>query len=161
MFGVKPVSISSLTARVRDAPMLARGVPMRRWAFVALTTLSIMVALACSSGKALEDGGGTAGAGTEGMLTVQRIEVQVVGSAPPEVFVHVHGVLLDGCTFLGAVEQHRDGQMITVTIATRHTKAEVCTMIAQLVDKTIRLDGAFTPGSYTVNVNGVVGKFSV
>jgi len=138
---------------------------MRRWVFVALTTLSIMVALACSSGKALEDGGGTAGAGTEGMLTVQRIEVQVVRSGapstPPEIFVHVHGVLLDGCTFLGAVEQHRDGQMITVTISTRHTKAEVCTMIAQLVDKTIRLEGAFAPGSYTVNVNGVVEKFSV
>jgi hypothetical protein len=133
---------------------------MRIWGFAALITLSIMVALACSSGKALEDGG-TTGGSTDGMLSVQRIEVQVVRSTTPQVFVHVHGVLLDGCTFLGAVEQHRENQVVTVTISTRHTSAEVCTMIAKLVDETIRLEGAFAPGSYTVNVNGVVEKFSI
>jgi hypothetical protein len=133
---------------------------MRSWVFTALTTVSIMLALACTGGKAFEDGG-TAGESAQGVLSVQRIEVRVVRSTPPQIFVHVHGVLLDGCTFLGTVEQHRVGQLVTVTISTRRTKAEVCTMIAKLVDETIRLEDAFTPGSYAVNVNGVVANFSV
>jgi len=119
--------------------------------------LSAMLALgACD---ALGDGG-NGGAGKDGMLTVQRIEVQVVRSTPPQVFVLVHGVLLNGCSTVGTIEQHRDGQVITVTIPI-HTTAEVCTMIAKLVDEKVRLEGDFKPGSYTVNVNGVVEHFSI
>jgi hypothetical protein len=119
-----------------------------------LLVLSTMFALA--QGRAY----GAGGSGTNGMLTVQRIEVQVVRSAPPQAFVHVHGVVLNGCTTVGAIEQHRDDKAITVTIST-HTTGEVCTMIAQLVDEKVRLEGEFTTGSYTVNVNGVVVHFTI
>jgi ribosome-interacting GTPase 1 len=106
-------------------------------------------------------GGGTANAGREGMLSVDRIEVQIVRSDLPQVFARVHGVLTDGCTSLGAISQRRNAQVITVTISTRHSDAEMCTMLARLVDETIRLEGTFAPGSYTVDVNGVVQKFRV
>ena len=128
--------------------------------FCALAVLLTVLWPACVRAKA-SGGGGAVGRDTQATLSVQRIEVQVTASVPPQVFVRVHGILLDGCTFLDAVEQHRVGHLITVTVATRHTNAEKCTMIAKLVEETIRLQGAFPPGSYTVNVNGTVEKFSL
>jgi len=100
------------------------------------------------------------GNGTEGQLTVQRIEVNVVRSVPPKVFVRIHGVVLNGCTDVGAAAQHKSGQTVIVTIPT-HTRDRVCTMMARLVDETIRLEGDFVPGSYTLNVNGVIEHFHV
>lgn len=96
----------------------------------------------------------------EGRLSIQWIEVKVVRSVPTKVFVHVHGVVLNGCTDVGAAKQHRNGHIITVTIPT-YTRHRVCTMIARLVDETIRLEGDFAAGYYTVNINGVVEHFQV
>lgn len=105
-------------------------------------------------------GSGNTGDYAQGQLAVRGIDVRVVRTTPVKVFVDVHGVLLNGCTYLGTVEQHRDTHVITVTLSTYSTR-EVCTMVAQLVDKTIRLDGEFASGSYTVKVNGVVRDFCV
>ena len=124
---------------------------MLRWQLIViLTFLSSMLAGIIANGSEAK----------EQRLAVQRIEVQVVRETPVRVFVQVHGVVLNGCTHLGAIEQHRDAQVVTVTIAT-HPTAETCTMMARLVDETIRLDGRFTPGSYAVNVNGVVANFRI
>ena len=100
------------------------------------------------------------GENTEGKLAVQQIEVQVVRSTPLQVFLRVHGIILNGCTYLGTIEQHRHARLVTVTIPT-HTTGEVCTGIARLVDEKIRLKGAFPPGAYSVNVNGVVEHFRI
>jgi hypothetical protein len=122
--------------------------------------LAVLSTLALGSGEVLGAGRTIAGS-TEGALSVQRIEVHVVRSTPPRVFVRVHGVLLNGCTTVGTIQQRRDAQVITVTIPT-HTTAEVCTMMARLVDEKVRLEGEFTSGSvYTVNVNGVIENFSL
>ena len=104
--------------------------------------------------------GGQSGVGErEGRLTVDRIQVNVVRSVPPKVFVRVQGNML-ACAQLGAVEQQRKGQTVAVTILT-HTPRTLCTMMARLIDETIRLEGDFGPGSYTLEVNGVVKKFTV
>lgn len=98
----------------------------------------------------------------DGSLQIDRVEVQVVRTAqPPQVLVRVKGLLLDGCTSLGAVSQRRDGNTVTVTISTKHSGATVCTQVAQLLDETIRLEGPFSPGEYVVRVNGVARRFSV
>jgi inhibitor of cysteine peptidase len=95
-------------------------------------------------------------------LRIERVEVQVVRTTrPPQVVVRVQGMLLDGCTSLGPVSQRRDGRTVTVTIATKHTGAKVCTQVAQLLDETIRLEGTFSAGEYVVRVNGVGRRFSV
>jgi hypothetical protein len=122
---------------------------MLRWGFLTLTLLSTVLAI-----------GAVASDSAERRLAIQRIEVRVVRSTPRQVFVRVNAVVLDGCTHLDAVTQHRDANVVTVTIPT-HTIGEVCTMTAQLVDQTIRLEGQFSRGSYTVNVNGVSAKFRV
>jgi hypothetical protein len=95
------------------------------------------------------------------MLQVDRIDVQVLRSAPAQVQVRVQGMLLDGCTSLGPVSQRRQGSAVTVTIATVNTGASVCTQVAQLVDTLVRLEGSFPSGAYRVRVNGVEKTFRV
>jgi hypothetical protein len=119
--------------------------------FTFLTILSIILTL-----RAIAISGGN----SEAKLQVQKVEVQVVRSTPLQVFVRVHGVVLNGCTYPGTVEQHHEAGMVTVTIPT-YTTAKVCTGIARLVDEKIRLSGTFPPGSYSVNVNGVVEHFQI
>jgi hypothetical protein len=128
---------------------IKRVAEMLRWVFTALTLVSTVLAI-----------GAVARGSAEERLAIQRIEVRVVRSMPPQVFVRVHGVELNGCTHLDAIEQHRDGKVVTLTIPI-HTTGEVCTMMARLVDETIRLEGEFTRGRYTVNVNGVSANFRV
>jgi hypothetical protein len=123
-----------------------------------LTALVILPTMLALLSNALANAGGKSDAGAEGRLNVQRIEIKVVRSVPPEVFVRVHGVVLNGCTVLGKVVQHQTGHMVTVTIPTQ-TRDRVCTMMARLIDETIRLEGDFAPGFYTLDVNGVVERF--
>ncbi len=122
--------------------------------FMLLSTILPLGANACA------DTGRKGGGDVEGRLTVQRIEVKVVRSVPPQVFARVHGVVLNGCTVFGAVAQHKNGYAVTLTIPT-HVRSRVCTMMARLIDETIRLDGDFAPGLYTLEVDGVVEQFKV
>src|SRR5262245_32012454 len=95
-------------------------------------------------------------------LKIDGIEVKIVRTPqPPHVMVRVHGLLLDGCTSLGAVSQRREANVVTLTIATKHSGAQVCTSMAKILDETIRLEGAFQPGEYVVRVNGVAHRFSI
>jgi hypothetical protein len=105
--------------------------------------------------------GTAAGTGTTGRMQVDSVDVQIAESFPPQVFVRFQGVLGDGCTTLGEMSQRRKGNTIDVTVATNHSGAEVCTAIAQLVDKTIKLEGDFPPGEYIVRVNGVERQFRI
>ncbi len=105
--------------------------------------------------------GSTAGAPTTGLAQIDKVEVRIAESAPPQIFVQFRGTLGDGCTSLGAISQRRDGNTIDVTVATNHSGAEVCTAIAQLIDQTISLEGDFPPGEYTVRVNGVAQQFRI
>src|SRR5215469_8411885 len=98
---------------------------MRQFVLTTLMLLSTILAFGSnvSADAARRDGGGI-----EGQLTIQRIEVNVVRSVPPKVFVRVHGVVLNGCTDVGASAQDKSGHTVTVTIPT-HTRDRVCTMM--------------------------------
>jgi hypothetical protein len=98
---------------------------------------------------------------SDGLLQVDRIEVEVIGHSPALVQVRVQGMLLDGCTSLGPVSQRRRGGAVTVTIPTVSTGGPVCTQLAQLVDTIVRLEGRFAPGDYRVRVNGIERAFRV
>jgi hypothetical protein len=130
---------------------------MRQLVITSLMLLATVLALGSNSSA---DTGEKGDKSMEGRLDVQRIEVKVVRAVHPQVFVRVHGVVLNGCTDIGEVEQHKNGNIVSVTIPT-FTRHSVCTMMARLIDETIRLDGDFGPGSYTVNVNDVVQRFRV
>ena len=103
----------------------------------------------------------TPAGGTAGVLGIERVDVVVAESAPPQVSVRFTGYLADGCTSLGAISQRRFGSAIEVTVATSRAAADACTMVATPVEQTLRLEGAFPAGSYTVTVNGVAKTFTV
>lgn len=92
---------------------------------------------------------------------IDSVEVQIAESHPVQVFAQVKGTLGDGCTSLGTISQKRNTNTIEVTVLANHTGAEVCTMIAQIIDKNIALEGDFPAGQYVVRVNGVEKQFSV
>ena len=123
--------------------------------------IAVLLLGACASTGGGYTTSATSTALLEGLPQVDRVEVQILPSRPTQVRVRVQGVLLDGCTSLGSVSQEREGNEVTVTIKTVHTRASICTQVAQLVDTTVRLEGAFPPGPYLVRVNGVEKRFRV
>jgi hypothetical protein len=94
-------------------------------------------------------------------IQVSSVDVQVRGSAPAQVGVAIEGTIGDGCTRLERIEQERAGNAVSVRIVGQHSGEPICTMIAQLYRDNVGLDGTFEPGSYTLDVNGVVREFVV
>ena len=73
-----------------------------------------------------------------------------VKDGQPQAFVQ--GNLGDGCTSLESVTQERSGQRIAIALTSVH-RGEVCTMIMQMVNEWVPLQGVVTPGEYTVRAN--------
>ncbi len=121
---------------------------MKKWILLAL----VLLLSAC---------GATAGGAQDSLLQVDNVEVQVAESSPPQVSARVQGTLGNGCFSLGEIRQQRNGNTIEVTITTKHSGSEVCTMIAQMVDEKISLEGDFPPGEYIVRVNGIERTFRI
>jgi len=94
-------------------------------------------------------------------IQIDQVDVLVMESFPVQVSAHITGVVGDGCSELHAVEQQRSGNVITITVTRRRRPADVCTMIAQLYDETLRLEGSFPAGDYTLKVNDVVKTFRI
>jgi hypothetical protein len=94
-----------------------------------------------------------------GQVHIERVDVRILESAPPQAVAHVEGVLGDGCTELHSVEQRRSGNAVEVTIRNQRPRDAICTMIAKLYQADIRLEGQYPPGQYTVKVNGVERAF--
>ncbi len=94
-------------------------------------------------------------------IQVDNVEVLIMESFPVRVSVRVQGALGDGCMSAGPVTQVRNGDTVEVTVMGTHSGAEVCTMIMQMYDQTIALEGDFPPGEYIVRVNGVERSFRV
>lgn len=129
---------------------------MRKFILIGLIALMGLLS-ACGA----NNGTGANPVPREGVITIETVEVTVAESFPVQVIAHVRGFLGDGCTSLGAITQERTGNTIKVTIAATHSGAEVCTMIAPMVDERISLEGEFPAGEYVVEVNGVATTFQV
>ena len=93
-------------------------------------------------------------------IQIDRVDVLILESSPPQVTVRVEGVLGDGCATLHSVGQVRSGNTVTVTILRERPRKAICTQIAKLYDEVIRLEGQFPPGDYLLRVNSVEKTFS-
>jgi len=125
---------------------------MRQFLIAMLILSSSLFALRAYAGAAPEP--------ENDQLTIQSVVVDVIRSAPTRIFVHIHGVVLNGCTDIGEIVQHRDDHTIMVKIPTI-VHQQICTMMARLIDKTIQLNGDFPSGVYKVDVNGTIRQFRV
>ena len=96
-----------------------------------------------------------------GVVTIERVEFVVLESYPLQVQAHITGYLGDGCTTFAGISQQREGHVITIMVKAVHSGAEICTAIAPMLDQSVMLEGSFTPGQYTVIVNGTAYQLTV
>ena len=94
-------------------------------------------------------------------LAVESVQVRIMESFPVQVSAQVKGHLRDGCESLAGTTQSRNGNTVSVTIATERETDRVCTQALVPVEENVRLDGAFPSGTYVVRVNGIEQTFRV
>ncbi len=94
-------------------------------------------------------------------IQIDRVDVLILKSFPPQAAAHVTGVVGDGCSSLHSVRQVRSGNTVTLTILRQRPRVAVCTQIALLYDESIRLDGQYPPGTYILRVNDVERTFTI
>ncbi len=92
-------------------------------------------------------------------LAVDAVSVETAPGAAP--LAVVQGTLGDGCTSLFQQRQRREGNAVYVEFTTKRPQDAVCILIAQLVELRVPLDGAFPPGAYRLEVNGVEARFAL
>ena len=88
---------------------------------------------------------------------------QTAASAEAGVPVEVllKGAIPDGCSSLGDVRQERNVNILTVTLDMSRPKGAFCTQVVRPFRFYLPLDGRYTPGHYTLKVNGLVHPFQV
>jgi hypothetical protein len=93
-------------------------------------------------------------------IQIERVDVRILESFPPQASAHVEGVLGDGCSSFHSVAQERSGDTIVVTILRERPRDAVCTLIARLYKADIHLEGQYPPGTYVLRVNGFEKTFT-
>lgn len=93
-------------------------------------------------------------------LHVDDAIVMVGTSRPAQVSLQVKGSLPDPCSAVAAVTQRREGNKVIVSIPVRRGTG-ICAQMIQPTTVSVRLDGAFESGSYTVVINGVERTFKI
>lgn len=99
-----------------------------------------------------------------GMANVESIEVSKTESFPVGVNILVKGYLEDSCTKLGDTKQVFLDSTFMVTLESKKPqKADVCAQVVQNFEENIVLEGVsgLPKGTYTVEVNGVKGAFTL
>lgn len=153
---------------------------MKRWLFVALMVFTLIAAVGCAVG---------AGSGTPepdrpvssdepqpqpqrdedegvvyqyGVAAVDEIDIRLVESFPVQVNVAARGNLPDGCTEIDEAQVRREGNLFRVTLTTRRPADQMCTEALVPYEYVFPLDvEGLRAGEYTVDVNGVVGTFTL
>lgn len=99
---------------------------------------------------------------TRGQATVDSIEIQKMESFPVQISVRARGDLPDGCTLIEQSTVSQVGSTFNVTIATVRPSGAMCTQALVPFEEVIPLDATdLLAGTYTVNVNGITGSFSL
>lgn len=92
---------------------------------------------------------------------IDVVEALILESAPVQLSLQVRGYQPDGCDFPVIVEQRREGNNVFVRIYRNVPIDIMCTMQLVIYDETIMLDGSFEPGTYTIDVNGVITEVTI
>jgi len=93
---------------------------------------------------------------------VDGIDIRIMESFPVQVNVAVWGNLPDGCTEIDEAQVQREGNLFRITLTTRRPADRLCTEALMPYEHVIPLDVYGLPaGDYTVDVNGVMGTFTL
>ncbi|MCP4363022.1 MAG: hypothetical protein GY796_33875 [Chloroflexi bacterium] len=104
----------------------------------------------------------TAAEPVTGLAVVDSVEMMIMESFPVKVSVRVRGTLPDGCTAVDRLDTTLNDTTFDVVITTIRPADAVCTQQVVSFEETIPLDVAgLKAGTYTVNVNGITGTFTL
>jgi hypothetical protein len=84
---------------------------------------------------------------------IESVEVLILKSFPMQLQLHVIGYQPDGCDYPVHVEQNIISTTIHVQIFRNLPLAVICPASIVPYDETIAIEGSFTGGIYTINVN--------
>jgi inhibitor of cysteine peptidase len=125
-------------------------------------TATLLLALLAACGPAGEPAIPTPQGGDDtGLAQVESIDILILESFPVQVHVLARGTLPDSCTTIDQISKERDGTTFRVTLITARP-AEACAQVLTPFEETIPLDVyGLDAGTYTVDVNGVTGTFTL
>lgn len=101
---------------------------------------------------------------TYGTAEIEAIDIRIMESDPVQVAAVARGYLGDGCTEVDEIRQRFDAAADTfyVEITTVRPTEAMCIMILQGLEERVTLDvEGLSAGTYTVDVNGVTGQFTI
>ncbi|MFN8374969.1 MAG: hypothetical protein U0694_19100 [Anaerolineae bacterium] len=85
--------------------------------------------------------------------TIESVDALILESYPMQLQLQVTGYQPSGCDYPPIVEQSISDTTITVHIYSNIPLAAICPAMLVPYEATIRIDGSFTGGLYTLNVN--------
>ncbi len=98
---------------------------------------------------------------SEGLASVENVEVVMLMSFPLQVHLQVNGYVGDPCTSIDEIEVEREGYHFKVSIETRRDSELACIQVIESFEENIPLDVYGLPaGDYTVEVNGFETSFT-
>lgn len=135
--------------------MLRNGLTLIFTAF--LTAACSSAGTTVGTGPGAPDKPASPGAATIGEVKVSRARVFIWNGRPQAL---LEGEIGDGCNSLQPITQKRSGNTIDVAVTYRR-QGEICTMIMQLLNHWVPLDGSFPPGEYELRVSGQRVPFTI
>jgi inhibitor of cysteine peptidase len=141
--------------------------PRHRFAGLLISSVVLLLALLAACGPAGEPTATTAPSSDDknqvpGTAQVDSIDILILESFPVQIHVVAKGHLPDSCTTVGEIAEERDGDTFRVTIATTRPEGKSCAQVLTPFEETIALDVyGLDAGTYTVDVNGVTGTFTL
>lgn len=132
--------------------------------FVVGALLLSLLFAACAPSIVDADGKPPTGSPTQKDIDIADIDILIMESFPIQVAVIVRGHLHDGCTEIDAIHQTFDADTGTfsIEITTVRDADALCTQALAPFEERVSLDvHGLAAGTYTVNVNGVVGTFTL
>jgi hypothetical protein len=92
---------------------------------------------------------------------IDNVQGVVLTSFPAQIVLQIDGSQPDGCEYPVIVEQTREGNTVTVEIYRDMPVAAACPMMVVPYNDSIKLDGVFEPGTYTIHVNNYTLEVTV
>ncbi len=97
------------------------------------------------------------------LAPVERVEVRVAESFPPQYFVGIVSRQANSCVSFDSVDVRRDGSTVHVQVwnlVPRDTSGLLCAQVVSTTEHNVALGTEFVQGeTYTVLVNGVTETF--
>jgi hypothetical protein len=87
---------------------------------------------------------------------IETVDILVMESFPMQVALNVTGYIPDGCSAPTEILQSRDGNMVVIRVFRSLPPDAICTAMAAMYSETIHVEGGFTSGNYTFDVNGLI-----